>query len=630
MSEVVTEADQVAQNPFQYGLPVTPEQFVGRWPLVSTIAGVLVAGGTSHACIGGRRIGKTSLLYALRHNLDLLKNSQNRHLVVTVFIDPMIFQFKSVEDFFGTLHDEIIEICKNRYPGELGSLEPSHVFPSSANCKGAPLSAIQFARDINCLFEHLERNGGPRRITILLDEMDHLLDYPWHKVLFAQLRGILVSREYGSRLSLVFAGSQRFLDEATDRGSPLWNMLRLHYLTSLDEAHIDQLVDRAKDVPLPVRTAVQKMSGGHPFIAQYFLHELWSKGVTHSTEADVKELATCFTQQQSSHLDGWSRAIGLAGLQVYGLFVQQPVWPTLASIYKAVDDPSVPVRQALISLCYHGLIIPGAGWSQYRRAGDLFREWYIQETARLKHELGPQGTKAGSALGQTAARVKLQPKSAGLRDRHSSPSSSVRTRKSISVDDRKFHLKKTPPGASPISRHPAAFLSYARFDDRHEKGRITQFRERLSGEVRMQSGGEFEIFQDHNDIAWGEPWKQRIDESLDAVTFLIPILTPGFFNSAPCRDEFERFLDREQKLGSNDLILPVYWVDCPILGDETKLESDVVVRTIHGRQYADWRPLRFKSHNSPQFGRTFASLAYQILQSIGRAPSRKVVSNRRG
>jgi hypothetical protein len=83
------------------------------------------------------------------------------------------------------------------------------------------------------------------------------------------------------------------------------------------------------------------------------------------------------------------------------------------------------------------------------------------------------------------------------------------------------HVSGEPTsGVSPMVRHPAAFLSYARFDDRHEKGRITRFRERLSGEVRMQLGGEFEIFQDHTDIAWGEPWKQRIDQSLDAVTFL--------------------------------------------------------------------------------------------------------------
>lgn len=38
------------------------------------------------------------------------------------------------------------------------------------------------------------------------------------------------------------------------------------------------------------------------------------------------------------------------------------------------------------------------------------------------------------------------------------------------------------------SPEPAAFLSYVRADDQHEGGLISQFRERLSAEVRMRRG----------------------------------------------------------------------------------------------------------------------------------------------
>src|SRR5262245_27655205 len=102
---------------------------------------------------------------------------------------------------------------------------------------------------------------------------------------------------------------------------------------------------------------------------------------------------------------------------------------------------------------------------------------------------------------------------------------------------------------------PVAFMSYVRFDDEHENGRLTEFCKRLSGEVRVQMGEKFQIFQDRNDITWGQQWQERIDESLDAVTFLIPILTPGFFKSVACRAELERFLQREKRLKRNDLIL---------------------------------------------------------------------------
>src|SRR5437764_11340556 len=107
----------------------------------------------------------------------------------------------------------------------------------------------------------------------------------------------------------------------------------------------------------------------------------------------------------------------------------------------------------------------------------------------------------------------------------------------------------------------AGFLSYVREDDQYEQGRITEISKLLSGAVRMQSGELFPIIQDI-DIDWGEQWMERIEKSIDSVTFLIPIITPGFFKSDVCRSELLQFLDREKKLNRNDLILPVYYVDC--------------------------------------------------------------------
>ena len=71
-----------------------------------------------------------------------------------------------------------------------------------------------------------------------------------------------------------------------------------------------------------------------------------------------------------------------------------------------------------------------------------------------------------------------------------------------------------------MNKSPVAFMSYVHLNDQHENGRLTQFRERLSGEVHMQSALKIEIFQDRKDIAWGQRWKERIEESIDSTTFL--------------------------------------------------------------------------------------------------------------
>jgi F-box protein 11 len=173
-------------------------------------------------------------------------------------------------------------------------------------------------------------------------------------------------------------------------------------------------------------------------------------------------------------------------------------------------------------------------------------------------------------------------------------------------------------GVSVMSRQPAAFMSYVRFVDQHEGGRLTQFRERLAAEVQVQTGEEFLIFQDRNDIAWGQNWQARIDEALDAATLLVPIITPAFFRSPPCREELTRFLGRERDLGRGDLILPVYYVSTPELDDPEQREDDELARELAERQYADWRELRFEPFASPLVGKALAQLASRMRDSFWR------------
>lgn len=163
---------------------------------------------------------------------------------------------------------------------------------------------------------------------------------------------------------------------------------------------------------------------------------------------------------------------------------------------------------------------------------------------------------------------------------------------------------------------PAAFMSYVREDDKN--GRLSEFRERLEDEIRMQLGEPFPIFQDRTDIQWGENWKVRIEDAVDAVTFLVPIVTPSFFRSLPCRNELQRFLQREKMLGRSDLILPVYYVDTALLNDDTARAGDELATLIASRQYADWRNWRFEPFSSPEVGRLLARMASQIQEALKR------------
>jgi parallel beta-helix repeat protein len=172
-----------------------------------------------------------------------------------------------------------------------------------------------------------------------------------------------------------------------------------------------------------------------------------------------------------------------------------------------------------------------------------------------------------------------------------------------------------------VPASPAAFMSYVRFDDEHDDGQLSAFRDRLSTEVRAQTGEVFPIFQDRNDIAWGQGWQQRIDETLDAVTLLLVIITPGFFRSPACRAEVKRFLDRERVLGRQDLILPVYYIRAKEMDDPALREADELARVLAARQYADWRELRFEAFTSPVVRKAIAQLAERMRDVFWRPPA---------
>ncbi len=163
---------------------------------------------------------------------------------------------------------------------------------------------------------------------------------------------------------------------------------------------------------------------------------------------------------------------------------------------------------------------------------------------------------------------------------------------------------------------PAAFMSYSRFDNENDNEFLTRFRDRLSREVRAQWGHDFKIFQDIADIGWGSDWQATLDEALKSAAFLIPIITPNFFESDTCRAEVEKFIQYEQALHRGGHILPLYYIDTPQFEEYKRYKQDLIVSALHGRQYADWRDLRHELINDIVVGRKISDLARQITAII--------------
>lgn len=164
-----------------------------------------------------------------------------------------------------------------------------------------------------------------------------------------------------------------------------------------------------------------------------------------------------------------------------------------------------------------------------------------------------------------------------------------------------------------------AFLSYAHVDDDESDGTVTILHRLLLQELHLQSGGTVQLFRDRNDLQWGQAWRQIIDRTLDSTAMLIALISPSFFASQECRRELERFLARESQLSRQDLILPIYWIDTPIMGDEAQRRDDGLGRCVAERQYTDCRTWRFRLlSDSISIRSDIAKLAKDMINTVNR------------
>src|SRR5690348_4600672 len=160
------------------------------------------------------------------------------------------------------------------------------------------------------------------------------------------------------------------------------------------------------------------------------------------------------------------------------------------------------------------------------------------------------------------------------------------------------------------------FISYVRFDDDHNDKQILKLRNALASEIRAQTGRAVHLFLDRDDLRWGDNWKARIEQSLSATTILIPIMTPSYFMSAACREEFEIFHEREKALKRDDLIWPIYYIGTPLLDVRGRAATDGMAKVLASRHRSDWRELRLTSLKSVKARRELIRLAQVIRDRL--------------
>jgi tetratricopeptide (TPR) repeat protein len=239
---VLSEIDLISVSPFTTDGPTSDEMFFGRENEIWEISEH--ADKSSYALIGGRKVGKTSILQHLA----------NKRLPCARF-QPFYFTCELIDQSEPTKH-EFLESLVNVLLPQL----TNHI-PGS------------FAK----LLTHLPHDKSP---VFLIDEADRLIpsDRQAGWPLFGELRALAQQR----RCQFVFAG-ERFLRDAViaDSKGRLYNFPKVKKIGCLDFRAVEELVSRPmKELKIDLADEgaiierIWDFTGGHPNVVQRLCQKL--------------------------------------------------------------------------------------------------------------------------------------------------------------------------------------------------------------------------------------------------------------------------------------------------------------------------------------------------------------------
>jgi hypothetical protein len=255
-------SESKSKNPFIYGRSVRRGEFLNREIELRTIFNRL-RNGESMSIVGEPRIGKTSLLLKIadeESQKNYLGKDAKCLIVCPLDLHPISNDYTPVK--FWT---EILEPLQER----------PEITPIARQFIKKAVETNYTRRSLEQLFNHI--GNGERKLVLLLDEFDQLLNHPHFQASFFALLRSLATRTGGlalvtaSRLSVAEMNERgrALLDDNIDYGSPFFNNMIDIHLGLFDEPTIDEFLNLAGDVfSLSDRGFIQTVAGRHPFLLQ--------------------------------------------------------------------------------------------------------------------------------------------------------------------------------------------------------------------------------------------------------------------------------------------------------------------------------------------------------------------------
>jgi len=162
------------------------------------------------------------------------------------------------------------------------------------------------------------------------------------------------------------------------------------------------------------------------------------------------------------------------------------------------------------------------------------------------------------------------------------------------------------------------FWSYAHADNEREHGRILRLADLVRAEYEMLTGATIEIFTDRAEIAWGDDFRQKLEQALQETAFFIPVLTPTYFLRDECRKEMSQFVRSASDLGLQQLLLSIHYIP---VADLTEQSADELKAVAASMEHEPWSAMRLLDEDSAEHRRSVNRLATRLVDLTMRLES---------
>ena len=286
-------------NPYNPDQSAIPERFFGRSKIIEPMVNrLLSSSGQSFAALGGRRIGKTSLLVKINDEL-LLKTQQSSYIkVIPVLISLNEIIPKSMSDFIHAIADKTYNAIKEQSSSIISDKPTSEIYTWSD------------ILDILGLIQNYSTGKEIWRIVWLFDELEVIRDETWRDDIYFKIRHLISDHELRKFISIVVATVRYQHLDATKEGSSLLNVLSTKLLHNLSVNAAENLVKmplNGDSLNNDMIESLIQITGRNPHFIQYFMRELCDRFeiLQDITQQDLNNLINEYYDDRGLRFENW-------------------------------------------------------------------------------------------------------------------------------------------------------------------------------------------------------------------------------------------------------------------------------------------------------------------------------------